>query len=248
MFSDLSILQLVIIALSAMFVGLGKSGIVGAGMVTIPIFAAVLGGKPSTGFLLPLLILADFTAILKFKTNTRWEHLLKIFPWVAVGVTIAALIGNSVDDKVFNIILAVVILIGVALMLLKDYSKIPLHFFENQSFYIVMGVLAGFSSMIGNAAGNIISIFLLSLSLPKNEFIATRAWFFFITNMVKIPLHVFYWKTINYNTLIADAQLLIFVLLGMILGFWLIKRIKESVFRKMVLFLVIASAFALFFR
>lgn len=245
MLSDVSILEFLILAFAAMFIGFGKAGVAGAGMVTIPIFAAVLGGKPSTGFILPLLIIADIAAILYYRKNTRWDYLIKLSPWVLVGIAIATITGKYISDSGFNNLLAIVILLGVVLMLLKDLKKIPAVFFENSTFTILMGILGGFSSMIGNAAGTIMSIYLLSIALQKKQFIATRAWFFFLINLIKIPLHFFYWGTITKESLIDDAKLVTFIGLGMLLGFWAVKKINEQFFKKMVLLLVIASAISL---
>src|SRR5690606_41458311 len=42
--------------------------------------------------------------------------------------------------------------------------------------------LAGLCTMIGNLAGSLTNIFFLAMRLPKNEFVGTAAWLYFITN------------------------------------------------------------------
>ena len=64
-----------------------------------------------------------------------------------------------------------------------------------------MGLLSGFTSMIGNLAGSFADIYFLAMRLPKNEFIGTAAWLFFIINVFKLPFHIFIWKIVTFETL-----------------------------------------------
>ena len=50
-----------------------------------------------------------------------------------------------------------------------------------------MGMLAGFLTMVGNIAGAVASVYLLSMGLEKREFMGTGAWYYLIGNTVKVP-------------------------------------------------------------
>ena len=108
-----------------------------------------------------------------------------------------------------------------------------------------MGVLGGFATMIGNVAGPIFAIYLLAMHLPKNSFIGTGAWFFLIINFSKFPLHIFVWKTINWNTLTLDVILLPAIALGAFLGIKLVKKISDKMYRTAVIVVTALSAFLL---
>ena len=41
------------------FVGMAKTGVSGLAMLAVPILAAIFGGKPSAGLLLPMLCMGD---------------------------------------------------------------------------------------------------------------------------------------------------------------------------------------------
>jgi len=248
MFDDLTIVELVLLAVSGILVGAGKAGIVGTGMVAVPIFATILGGRASAGFLLPLLFLCDTVAIIYYGRKCRWDYLLKLSVWVLVGIVGAALIGKVVDDGVFDVLLASAIMVGVVLMILNEYNRIPEIFFKRRAFTIAIGIVGGFAAMIGNAAGTIMSIFLLAMSIPKDEFIGTRSTFFFLINAVKIPFHIFLWHTITFQTLIDDLKLLPFILIGLVGGIFLVKHINERFFKKMVFVLVVISGLILFLK
>ncbi len=95
--------------------------------------------------------------------------------------------------------------------------------------------------MIGNAAGPIMAVYLLSMMLPKNSFIGTGAWFFLIINLFKIPFHIMVWKTIDINTFTLDLAMFPAIMIGAVLGFKLVKYIPEKPYR---IFIIIATALA----
>lgn len=245
MISTLTLVEFVTILVATSFIGIGKAGLPGIGMLTIPIFASILGSRPSTGFILPLLVVADSVAVARYYKDTKWGHLLKLSPWVLLGVAAGSVAGQLADPRTFKYILSTVIFVGIGIMLIKDIFKISPAFFAKQWFTVSMGLMAGFASMIGNAAGPVMSLYLISVSLPKNEFIATRAWFFFSVNLIKLPLHYFYWKTITVQTLTDGMLLLPSIGFGMLFGFFLLKRISEHVFRIIVLVAIVLSALVL---
>jgi len=235
----------IIMMCAAMFIGIGKAGLPGAGMLTIPIFATILGSKPSTGFLLPLLIIADIVAVYHYRNNVKWKHLVRLFPFVIVGIGSAVLIGHYINDDQFKWVLFGVILFGVVIMIWRDLKKSDIVIADKPWFFTIMGYLGGFTSMIANGAGPVMSLYLLGAKVPKNDFIGTRAWFFFLMNLIKIPAHVFLWKTISTDSLGKNLYLIPAIFIGMFLGFKILKRIPEHIFKYVVLIAVIASAVSL---
>jgi uncharacterized membrane protein YfcA len=100
--------------------------------------------------------------------------------------------------------------------------------------------------MIGNPAGPILSVFLLSMKLPKTSFVGTAAWFFLIVNYLKIPLQIFVWHNISLKSLRFDLLVTPFILLGAFLGVLLVKKVSEKVFRKLLMTLTLISTILLF--
>jgi uncharacterized membrane protein YfcA len=113
-------------------------------------------------------------------------------------------------------------------------------------FYALVGVLSGFASMIGNAAGPIFGIYLLALGFKKNNFIGTNAWFFFIINLTKLPLQIFVWHNIGIRSIAIAIVVLPLITLGAILGYYLLKKINEKVFRYIVIVVTAIAALKLF--
>jgi uncharacterized membrane protein YfcA len=100
-----------------------------------------------------------------------------------------------------------------------------------------MGILAGITTMIGNLAGAFSNIFFLAMRLPKNEFIGTAAWLFFIINLIKLPFHYFVWGTVNTDSVLIDLRLIPMVIFGFIIGVRAIALIKDAHYRSMILIL-----------
>ena len=63
MVPDLELRVWIIGALTALLVGVSKTGIPGAGILAVPVMATLFSGKSSVGMLLPLLITADVFAV-----------------------------------------------------------------------------------------------------------------------------------------------------------------------------------------
>ena len=111
-----------------------------------------------------------------------------------------------------------------------------------------MGLLAGFTTMVGNAAGPIMAVYLLAMRLPKNTFIGTQAWFFLLINLSKLPFHIFVWDTISPASLLLDFSLLPAIGIGAVIGIWIIKHISDGIYRKFIIIVTILSTFLLFFK
>jgi hypothetical protein len=99
----------------------------------------------------------------------------------------------------------------------------------------ILGTVAGFSTMVGNAAGPLMSLYLLSMGLEKNQLIGTAAWFFFVVNVIKVPFHVLFWGTIAAETLFIDLLVVPVIVGGVFLGLWLVRRIPEKAYRYFII-------------
>lgn len=238
---QLSYTQWFIALLGVFLLGFSKAGIKGIGVIIVLLMAFVFGGKASTGILIPLMIVADVFAVIYYHRHTQWNLLIKLLPAMVVGVLIGVWFGNDISEHVFKQIMAVFILITVIIMVFMERKKdksIP----TNKFFSNGMGLLSGITSMIGNLAGAFASIYFLAMRLPKNEFIGTAAWLFFIINVFKLPFHIFVWKTVTTETLLLNLFLVPGVVIGFLVGVQLVKLIQNDLYRKFILVVTAAGA------
>lgn len=227
--------------MAAFIIGLSKAGIKGIAVVNVTLMALAFGAKESTGLVVPLLIAADIFAVVYYNRHTQWKYIMRFLPWMMAGVLIGVFVGQDLDEKTFKIGMAIIILGSVATMYWWDKrksKKVPTHW----AFGGFIGILAGITTMIGNLAGAFANIFFLAMRLPKNEFIGTAAWLFFIINIFKLPFHIFAWGTITTDSLAFNLKLIPGILLGIFIGIKLVKIIKEEFYRKMILVLTALGA------
>ena len=240
-------LQWLAISFAIFLLGMAKSGIKGIGIIIVMILAFVFGEKASTGVLLPLLISADIFAVIYYHRHAQWSFIKKLIPWMILGVLVGVLTGNYITEELFKKIMAIIIIGSVGIMFYFENKKL-LNIPNNFLFSSSTGFLAGFTTMIGNLAGPISNIYFLAMRLPKNEFIGTAAWLFFIINVFKFPFHVFVWKTINKETLVLNSIMIPIMIIGFFIGVRIVKLISNVNYRRFILFVTALGGFILLFR
>ncbi len=237
-----------LLAIAASFLlGVAKGGIKGIGAIITTLLAIVFGSKASTGVLMPLLIVGDVFAVLYYNRHAEWAYLKKLMPWMIAGVLIGVWFGKDLPESQFKQGMAIIIFLSVLLMWVADRRKtyqIP----DNKIFASIMGSLAGFATMVGNLAGPFSEVYFLALRTPKEVFIGTSAWLFFLTNIFKLPFHIWTWKTINIESLKIDLILLPALLIGLVTGIVMVKVVKQTHFRLLIMILTGLGAIFIFFR
>lgn len=244
---ELSLLEWLTIFFAVFILGMGKAGIKGFGVIIVIALAFVFGERSSTGVLLPMLVFADIMAVIYYRRYVRWEYVFKLLPWMIFGVLVGVWIGNDISEIVFKKMMAIIILIVVVAMIFLEFKKnsnIP----KNKFFVAIMGFSAGFATMIGNLAGPISNIYFLAIRFPKNEFIGTAAWLFFIVNVFKIPFHIFVWKTVTVETLVLNSVLIPAIIIGFIIGIIIVKKFSNNNYRKFILFITAVGGIIMLFR
>ncbi|WP_158974883.1 sulfite exporter TauE/SafE family protein [Cellulophaga sp. L1A9] len=245
--SNISQSSWILAFLAAIILGISKSGIKGIAIIIVTLMAIAFGAKESTGLIVPLLIAGDIFAVIYYNRHTQWRYILRFLPWMISGVLIGVLIGKDLDEETFKFGMAFIILGSVVMMYWWDRRKsksVPTHW----AFAGSIGIMAGITTMIGNLAGAFSNIFFLAMRLPKNEFIGTAAWLFFIVNVFKLPFHIFVWETITPETLWINLRLVPGILLGLLIGVRLVKIIKDEFYRKMILILTALGALLILIR
>jgi uncharacterized membrane protein YfcA len=249
--------------LASICIGMSKTGINGISTVAIPLFVLIFEAKPSTGVILPLLCLADLFAVIYYRRHAEWKYIFRLVPWALAGFALALIVERFIPARGFKILIGICILAGLLIMLWNDRPRAlrrrkgkpsdvhPADEYQPDAprawwFSALFGVLGGFSTMIGNAAGPVMSVFLLSVKLPKISFVGTAAWFFLIINYLKIPLQFFAWHNISAESLIFDLTMAPFVLIGAWGGILFVRKVSEKQYRILVYLLTILASALLF--
>jgi len=187
------------------------------------------------------LIFGDIFAVIYYKRNVVWSLLAKLLPAMILGVLIGVWIGKDMDEYTFKKAMSIIILVSVVIMFLwekKSKGYVP----QSRFFAWFMGLMAGFTTMIGNLAGAFSNIFFLAMRIDKKAFIGTAAYLFFFINIFKLPFHLFYWKTITKESFTINLYLFPIMALGLWVGVHLINKISTDTFRRLILLLTAIGA------
>jgi len=242
---DLTLAQWGLAVVAGLFVGFAKTGVAGIGILAIPLMAMAFGAKASVGTLLPMLIVGDFIAVGYYRRHAVWRHLVHLLPWVLLGLALGFLALRPLKGPQMQLVLGSLILALIGLQIARkrcgDWMehKLP----HTWWFSALIGILAGFATMLANAAGPIMVLYFLTRNLPKKEFIGTGAWFYLVVNLIKAPL--FHGQgMITADSLLLNAWMAPAIIAGAVLGILVLPRISQDLFTRAVLLLaILASAY-----
>lgn len=232
--------------LVGLLIGFAKSGMPSSGIFGVAVMAILFPAKESVGLLLPMLVTADIFAVSYYRRKAIWKHLLGLLPWVAAGMAGGYFVLEWSDNRVLQVLIGVTVLALVVLHLLKNQlnSRVEKMIDTSIWFTAIIGLLAGFTTMIGNAAGGIITLYLLSKRLNKTEFVGTGAWLYFMINASKLPLFASL-GLITWHTLTYDLWMIPVIVAGGFLGLYVIKIVPEVWYQRILLILTTIGAIRL---
>jgi uncharacterized protein len=230
---------------AAFITGFSKSGVPGIGILIPTLAAMAMPARASTGFILPVLVEGDCIAVAYWRRKAAMARLLRVLPWTALGIVAGYFLMGLLSDAVFKPVLGAMIIAIVVLDLARRAAKVELRA-ESHVLAAVIGILAGAFTMIANAAGPVMTIYLLSMGLSKEEFIGTGAWFYFIINLFKLPFSIAL-GLVTWSSLGINLALLPLVLAGSFVGVKVMKRIPQNAFNILAQVLAVAGGIRLFF-
>jgi uncharacterized protein len=246
---ELTVPMWILAIVCAIMIGMAKTGINALGTLIVPIMAYIFGGMASSGLVLPMLIMADIFGVAYYHRSADWKTVLKVLPWAFAGIIAGLFTGKNISPVQFKQLIGILVIISLFVMIWLEIKKsartdpVP----HKVWFAIPFGIMGGFSTMIGNAAGPIMSVYLLSMNLHKNTYIGTTAWFFFIVNVSKMPLQIWGWHNITLKTLGFNLILLPAIAFGAFAGIRIVNLIPEGAYRWFVVAATFVSALTLFF-
>lgn len=245
-------LEWALLAVAAAFVGLSKAALPGSNTVSIAIFATVLPAKESTGALLVLLLVGDVFALLAYRRHADWPTLRALVPTVVGGVLLGVLFLALADDDGVRRVIGLILLLVIAVTLARRWREArtpdgtppagtapghPTGRWLTRGY----GTLGGFTTMVANAGGPVMSMYFIASRFPIKRVLGTSAWFFAIVNLAKVPFSIGL-GLITGPSLLLDLVLIPVVLIGALGGRWLAGRIPQRVFERLVVLLTIGGA------
>jgi len=237
----------------ALVVGMSKCGMTGLGTLAVPLLASVLPARMSTGALLPMLIMGDAMGVTHFNRHANWKILIRLMPPALAGIFLGywLLTQPWLNDIVIRKSIGVIVIALLVLSRCRDRIRLDIGDGKRMNavgltIAILFGITAGVTTMIANAAGPILLIYLLAMNLPKDEFIGTSAWYFMVLNWCKVPF-MMQLGLINSDSLAFNIKLSPAILVGGLLGIYFSSRLSNSGFNRLIQVLTVLAALKLLF-
>lgn len=230
-----------VLAVCALLIGFSKTAIGGVAMLAVVAAAVVLPAKESTGVVLVMLLVGDVVAVWTYRRNVDWRLIGRLVVPVLIGIGLGALFLSWVDTVVLKRTIGIILLALLALGLRPDRLATG-----RTGVGMAYGGLAGFTTMVANAGGPPMNLYLLAARYDKWRFLGTTAWFFFAVNLTKLPVSIGL-GIVRPETALMSAAMAPLVLLGTWVGRLTIKRIEQRTFERLVTVFVAVSALYLVF-
>jgi uncharacterized membrane protein YfcA len=229
--------------LAAAGIGVSKSGLPGLSLLHVLVFAHLFPGARSTGVVLPMLIAGDIGAVLLFRRHAEWRHVRRTFPPAMFGVVAGWWIMSLLPGGDFRRVIGAVVLVLAVLQLLRHWKPGAFETLPDAAgFAWSMGFVAGVVTMLANAAGPVMGLYLLSVGMPKESFVGTSAWFFLLLNLAKVPFSA-QLGLIDPGSLLFDAVMVPAIVAGLFLGRAVVAGLPQRAFDTfVVLFALLAAA------
>lgn len=231
--------------LAALCIGLSKSGFSGISMVSVVMLADLYGAKESVGLALPLLIAADLLAYPAFLRHGSWRPVWRLLGPALVGLGLGWWMLGWIPDEAARRAIGGCVLLMVAIQVTRQWRPAGYgRWVESGGFGLAAGMLGGFATMLANAAGPVIQLYLTARRVPKMELIGIGARFFLLINLLKVPLNARL-ALITEASLWENARLLPGVVVGVFGGRWLVRHVPQRAFEWMVVVFATAAGLRL---
>ncbi len=239
---ELSLLGWLCVLGAALAAGVAKTGVPGLGILSVPLMAQAIEPKAATGVLLPVLMCADILAVITYRKGADWKQIGRLLTWALPGILLGTLFLKSIDPKAMTRLLGWLLLALICLAILRRTGKLG-DAEKGLPGWVAppAGLLGGFTTMVANAAGPVMNLYLLAMRLPKEVFLPTAAWFFFLINWIKVPFGI-YAGVLSFHSLTFSALLFPAALIGGVLGRNIAKKIDQKLFETLAWALTIAAS------
>ena len=230
---------------SVLITGVSKGGFGGLALLAVPLMALVISPVQAAGIMLPILIVMDWVSVWSYRKHWNKRVLMTMLPGALVGIVAGGLLASHVDDQFVRLCVGV-IAIGFPLYVFsktiffktffnaKEQTSIAA---GNTPLGVIAGTTAGFTSFVAHAGGPPYQAYALSQGLEKQTYAGTSVMFFFIVNMVKV---IPYALIVQFDATNLTTSLILIPIapIGVLLGVWLIKRIDQALFFKIIYTLI----------
>ncbi|MGL4237955.1 sulfite exporter TauE/SafE family protein [Tabrizicola sp.] len=218
--------------IAAGLVGMGKGGVPIVGMLAVPVMALVMNPLMAAGLLLPVYVVSDMFGLYAYRHAFDRRVLAIVLPGAVAGIGFGWATATVVPEVAVTLLVGV---IGVAfalnLILRRPVVAEPQEPRVGPGLF--WGTVTGFTSFVSHAGAPPYQVYTLPLGMTKAVFAGTSTIAFAVINAVKlVPYYAL--GQLNLENLKTAALLSVPAAGAVFLGVYLVKRLPEKLFFRLV--------------
>ena len=225
--------------------GVSKGGFGGLGLFAVPILSLSISPVQAAGIMLPVLIVMDWISAWAYRKHWDKRLILLMLPGAIIGIAIGGLLADRVSEDFVRLCVGLIAIafpiyaiFGTKLRKGGDWLQ------GNRPMASISGVVAGFTSFVAHAGGPPFQAYVLPQGLEKQIYAGTAVMFFLVVNAIKVIPYALLGQFDSEN-LMTSAALIPLAPIGVLIGVWLIKRIDQSAFYKVMYGLIFITGLKL---
>ena len=234
-------LFIAIAIVAVLITGISKGGFGGIALLAVPLMSLVISPVQAAGIMLPIMIPMDFLSIWVYRKRWDGRNLAILIPAATVGITIGGLTAGWVNEDIIRLLVGIIALVfafhrwrGLRRAKASSASSKPAGKPPNVLWGGFWGTCAGFTSFLAHAGSPPYQVYMLPRGLSKEIYTGTSVMFFAAANAIKlIPYGML--GQLSVTNLSVSGALLPLVPVGVFLGVWINRRLKEDTFFAIIL-------------
>lgn len=239
-------------ALCVVLVGVAKAGFGGGvGVLATPLMALVVPPIVAAGLLLPLLCACDLVSLWHYRSRFHSLSIRRLLPGALAGIVAGWLLlwiyrgDRATMNRALEIAIGLIAILFVIWQLIR--ARLLAHLSERKPGAFqggLLGLIAGFASMLAHAGGPPVTIYILQEHLDRRVFVGTTVVFFSILNYTKLVPYTLL-GMIELTNLRVSLLLLPLVPVGVWLGLYLNRRIRQDWFMRIIYVILLVTGIQL---
>lgn len=218
--------------MSVLITGVSKGGFGGLALLAVPLMALVISPVQAAGIMLPILIVMDWVSVWSYRKHWDKRILWLTLPGAVAGIAAGGLLAGFVDDQFVRVCVGIIAVGFPLYVFFKPKGQASLAK-SSRPLGVIAGGVAGFTSFIAHAGGPPFQAYAIPQGLEKRTYAGTSVMFFFVVNMVKVVPYAMLGQFDGANVTIS-LILIPLAPVGVLLGVWLVKRIDQQVFFRII--------------
>jgi hypothetical protein len=223
---------------SVLITGVSKGGFGGLALLAVPLMALVISPIQAAGIMLPILIVMDWVGVWTYRKHWDRNLLILLLPGAILGIAAGGLLAGYVDDQVVRIIVGFIAVLFPIYAIIKPRGG-DAFIKNNRPLGFLSGTVAGFTSFVAHAGGPPFQAYSIPQNLDKQIYAGTAVMFFFVVNFVKVLPYAMLGQ-FDQTNLTTSLILIPIAPFGVLFGAWLVKRIDQQLFYRILYGLIFA--------